>query len=141
VLEALDAAASRVRGQLGESLATVQQFATPLAETTTPSLEALKTFSLGNKAIYSRGMTAAIPFFKRAIGLDPNFAAPYANLAAVYANLGEASRAVEYARKAYERRDKVSERERIAIESQYYQVVTGELEKTVGASFSVRRLS
>src|SRR5262249_62354891 len=100
---------------------TVQKFSTPLSEITTPSLEALKTFSLGDKAVYSRGDTAAIPFFTRAIELDPNFAAPYANLAITYANLGQGNRAAEYVRKAYYGRDKVSERERIFIESRYYQ--------------------
>jgi tetratricopeptide (TPR) repeat protein len=129
VLKALDAAAVSLRSKLGESLSTVQEYATPLADTTTPSLEALKAFSLGLKTAFAKGNTAALPFFKRAAELDPNFAYAYRDLAVGYANLNEPGLAAEYARKAYELREKVSERERFSIESFYYQTVTGELEK------------
>src|SRR5215831_18518196 len=74
VLKALDASAIGFRSKLGESLSTVQEYATPLDEATTPSLEALKAYSLGNKAGAAKGDTAALPFYKRAIELDPNFA-------------------------------------------------------------------
>src|SRR5262249_3163495 len=130
-LAALDTAATRVRRQLGESLATIQKFATPLSEMTTPSLEALKTLSLGHKAANSSVNTAGIQFYKRATEADPDFAAPYVDLAVVYGNLGQGIRAAEYDRQAYERRHKVSERERVLIESRYYQDFTGELEKAV----------
>ncbi len=129
VLKALDAAAIRLRGKLGESLSTVEKYATPLAEATTPSLEALKAFSLGQKTLYTKEMTAALPFYKRAVELDPNFAMAYARMGSLYVNLTEYERGAENARKAYELRDKVSERERFYIEGRYYQIVTGELEK------------
>jgi len=74
VLNARDAAAVRLRRKLGESLSTVQEYATPLAEATTPSLEALKAYSLGQKAQFAEGSIAPLPFFKRAVELDPNFA-------------------------------------------------------------------
>ena len=75
MLKALDAAAVSLRGQLGESLSSVQKYATPLEEATTPSLEALKAYSLGRRRAHaSKGDTAALPFFKRAVELDPNFA-------------------------------------------------------------------
>ena len=129
VLSVLDTEAVRLRNTLGESIGTVERYATPLSETTTSSLEALKAYSLGRKKTYASGDTAALPFFKRAVELDPGFAAANASLAIAYSNLSEGSRAAEYARKAYELRDKVSERERFAIEARYYQSVTGELEK------------
>jgi serine/threonine protein kinase/tetratricopeptide (TPR) repeat protein len=129
VLKALDAAAVGLRGKLGESLSTVQEYATPLADATTPSLEALKAYSLGQKTRYAKGETAALPFYKRAVELDPNFAEAYRRLAVGYFNLNEAGLAAEYGRKAYELREKVSERERFSIEADYYWTVTGELEK------------
>jgi tetratricopeptide (TPR) repeat protein len=129
VLKALDAASVRLRSKLGESLSTVQEYATPLADATTPSLEALKAYSLGVKTRLTKGDTAALPFFKRAVELDPNFASAYLILAARYTNLNEPGLAAQYTRKAYELREKVSERERFSIEGIYYYNVTGELEK------------
>jgi len=130
VLKALDNAAISLRGKLGESLASVQKYATPLEEATTPSLEALKAYSLGVKTEYAKEATAALPFFKRAVELDPNFAMAYDDMAMWHYDLNESRRAAEYARKAYELREKVSERERFSIEGSYYLVATGELEKS-----------
>jgi tetratricopeptide (TPR) repeat protein len=129
VLKALDTAAISVRGTLGESLSSVQKYATPVEEATTPSLEALKAYSLGWKTRLAKGDPAALPFYKRAVELDPNFAMSYRAMAAIYGNLDEDERAAENARKAYELREKVSERERFSIEAFYYQTVTGELER------------
>ena len=129
VLKALDAAAVSMRSKLGESLSSVQKYAAPLEEATTPSLEALKAYSLGVKTGNAKGSAPALPFFKRAVELDPNFAMAYRWMSSVYNNLGEAGRGAEYARKAYARREKVSERERFAIEALYYFEATGELEK------------
>jgi len=129
VLKALDAAAVSLRSKLGESLSSVQKYATPVEEATTPSLEALKAYSLGEKTGSAKGLTAALPFFKRAVDLDPNFAMAYAEMSVVYWVLNEVGRGAENARKAYERREKVSERERFDIEADYYLSATGELEK------------
>ena len=129
VLKALDHAAVSLRGQLGESLRSVQKYATPIEEATTPSLEALKTYSLGQKMWFAKGETAALPFYERAVELDPNFAMAYRGMSVAYDNLGELGRATENARKAYELREKVSERERFSIEAKYYETATGELEK------------
>ena len=129
VLKALEAAAVSLRSKLGESLSTVQKYATPVEEATTPSLEALKAYSLGQKTAYAKGGTAALSFFKRAVDLDPNFAMAYAGMSVNYRTLNEVGRAAENARKAYELREKVSERERVSIEGNYYFVATGELEK------------
>ncbi len=129
VLKALDAAAISLRSKLGESLSSVQKYATPLEEATTPSLEALKAYSLGRKMDLTKGATAALPFYERAVELDPNFAMPYAGMASAYTNLNEVGRSAENARKAYELREKVSERERFSIEAHYYLDATGELEK------------
>ena len=129
VLKALDAAAVSLRGKLGESLSSVQRYDTPLSEMTTPSLEALKAYSLAGKTYSAKGHTAALPFFKRAVELDPNFAIAYSAMSALYRDLNEVGLAAENARKAYERREKVSERERFFIEGRYYLIATGELEK------------
>jgi eukaryotic-like serine/threonine-protein kinase len=129
VLKALDAAAISLRGKLGESLSSVEKYATPLAQATTPSLEALRAYSLAQKTRSAKGETASLPFFKRAVELDPNFAMAYRTMAVVYGNLGESARAAENARKAYPLRESVSERERFSIEASYYTYATGELEK------------
>jgi serine/threonine protein kinase len=129
VLKALDNAALSLRSKLGESLSSVQKYATPVEEATTPSLEALKAYSLGLKTRSVKGNTAALPFFKRAVELDPNFAMPYVVMSMAYGGLTEVGRAADNARKAYELREKVSERERFSIEAVYYGVATGELEK------------
>jgi tetratricopeptide (TPR) repeat protein/predicted Ser/Thr protein kinase len=129
VLNALDRAARKLRGKVGESLSTIQKYDTPLEQATTPSLEALKAFSVGQIAAREKGDAAAIPFLKRAIELDPNFAAAYAGLASSYSNLGGTGLATENFQKAYELRDRVSERERFHVSAFYYTFVTGELEK------------
>ena len=129
VLKALDAAAVSLRSKLGESLSSVQEYATPLEEATTPSLEALKAYSLGLKTSIAQGGTAGLPFLKRAVDLDPNFAMAYVMMSCFYGDLHEGERAAQNARKAHDLREKVSERERFIIEGLYYQSVTGELEK------------
>ncbi len=134
VLRALDKATVSVRSQLGESLSSVEKFATPLDQVTTTSLEALKAFGLGIKTQHAKGDTAALPFYKRAVELDPNFARAYQSMAISYGNLNQSGLAEENARKAYALRDKLSEEERLAIEAYYYLRVTGELEKAVEAS-------
>jgi eukaryotic-like serine/threonine-protein kinase len=131
VLRALGGAATKLRGKLGESLGTVEKFDMPLDQATTPSLEALKALSVGRATLQEQGSAAAIPFFNRAIELDPNFSAAYAALGISYSNLRQPGRASENLTKAYELRDKVSERERFRISATYYLLVTGELEKAV----------
>jgi eukaryotic-like serine/threonine-protein kinase len=129
VLQALGKAASELRGKLGESLASIQKFDAPLPQATTTSLEALKALSLGIKAIDEKGSAAGIPFLKRAIELDPNFAQAYSLSAVMYGNIGETSLASEYAHRAYELRDRVTERERLAISTLESSYVTGDLVK------------
>jgi serine/threonine protein kinase/tetratricopeptide (TPR) repeat protein len=132
VLRALDKAAASLRTKLGESLASVQKFDVPV-EATTPSLEALKAYSMGITTGRTKGDAEAIPFMKRAIELDPNFAMAYVGLAVECSNLGRASQAAENARKAYDLRDRVSERERYRISAFYFQYVTGEVERATEA--------
>jgi len=128
VVKALGTAASALRARLGESLASVQKFNVPI-EATTSSLEALKTFSMGVTTQGQKGDAEAIPFLRRAIELDPNFAVAYAVLGVTYANLSEPSLSAESLKKAYAMRDRVSEKERLRIAAYYYAFVTGELEK------------
>ncbi len=131
VLRALDQAATALRKKLGESLSSVDKFDAPLDQATTPSLEALKALSVGRKILQEKGPEAAIPSFKRAVELDPNFAAAYSALGISYINLREPGLASENLQKAYDLRDKVSEREKFRISANYYLLVTGELEKAI----------
>ena len=130
VLKALGKAASSLRGKLGESLATIQKFDVPV-EATTASLEALKAFSMGITTFRAKGNAEAIPFYRRALEIDPNFAVAYASLGLVYGNLGQASLAEENIKKAYALRDRVSEREKYRISALYYNNVTGEMEQAI----------
>jgi len=129
VLDALGRAAANLRGKLGESLATVQKFDVPLAEATTSSLEALKAYSLGMKAVREKGEATALPFHLHAIELDPNFAMGYRAVGADYFGLQELGRASEYFTKAFELREHANEREKQYITAAYYTNVTGELDK------------
>jgi serine/threonine protein kinase/Tfp pilus assembly protein PilF len=130
VLDALGKAASAMRSKLGESLSTVRKFETPVQEASTSSLEALQAYSRARQMIGANDFAGSIPVLKRAIQLDPNFAMAYAVLATSYANIGEPGLSAEYAKKAYELRDRVSEREKFYIDSHYYQMTTGDLDKT-----------
>jgi serine/threonine protein kinase/tetratricopeptide (TPR) repeat protein len=129
VLDSLGGAASKLRTELGESLATVQKFDAPLEQATTFSLDALNAYGLALSTWDKKGDRDSLPIFKKAIELDPNFAMAYGALATINHNLGDSELARENATKAYELRDRVTEAEREAIEARYYLYVTGDLEK------------
>jgi len=129
VLDTLGEAASKLRGQLGESLATVQKFDVPLAQATTSSLEALKAYSLGEKASDEKGPAAGLPYHQKAVQLDLNFASGYEAVGSDYDALSEVGRASEYYTKAFQLRERASEREKLLITGSYYYNVTGELDK------------
>jgi eukaryotic-like serine/threonine-protein kinase len=128
VLDALGKAATEIRNKLGESLSTVRKFNTPLEQASTPSLEALKAYSSGTK-LQDTDDVSAIPFFKRAIELDPNFALPYARLGIAFTSVGEPDVGADYTRRAYELRDRASEAEKYFISATYYKERIGDLEK------------
>jgi tetratricopeptide (TPR) repeat protein/DNA-binding winged helix-turn-helix (wHTH) protein len=130
VLKALDAAAVSLRGKLGESLSSVEKYATPVEEATTPSLEALKAFSLGQAERQKLALDRAIPHLKRAIELDPNFAMAYATLGVVYLMQGR-GQASDCLKKAFELKERASEREKLYISAHYYGDVTGQIDKTI----------
>ena len=129
VLEALSDAASKLRNDLGESLSSVQKYDVPLVEATTTSLEALKAFSMGQRTSREKGTTAAIPFLRHAVELDPNFAMAYTSLATSYYNLNQIDLGISAIKKAFELRDRVTERERSHITTLYYDIATGEADK------------
>ena len=129
VLNALGQAATKLRKRLGESLASVQKYDALPEDTTTSSLEALQAYALGNKATdIDNDYLAAIPFFQRAVTLDPNFAMAYMMLAGSYQPQGELTLAAENARKAYDLRERTSDHEKLNIAAFYEIVVTGNLE-------------
>jgi tetratricopeptide (TPR) repeat protein len=129
VMSALGQIAIKFRTKVGESLATVKKYDTPLEEATTPSLEALKDFSTAMKILHRRGWAAALPLMKRVTGTYPNFAMAHAYLGRIYGDIGETELAAKSAAAAYRLRDRVSDRERFVIETNYYSHVTGNYEK------------
>jgi eukaryotic-like serine/threonine-protein kinase len=131
VLAELGAATSRLRKALGESLQSLDRFDTPIQEATTPSLPALRAYSLGVRARVRQGDSAAIPFFRQALELDPKFALAHARLSVVYENLGDRPLARDAAQRAYELREKVSEYERLYITTRFHDVVAGNLDKRI----------
>ncbi|HEY6304114.1 MAG TPA: protein kinase [Terriglobales bacterium] len=128
VLPAVGKAASSLRGKLGESLASIQKFDTPVTEATTSSLEALKAFAAADEMRNGGNEAESIPLFQHAVELDPNFAMAHARLAAIYNNLGEEDRSVEEAKEAFDLRERVSERERFYITDHFY-TANGDIEK------------
>ena len=133
VLGAVGKAASSLRGKLGESLASVQKFDAPVEEATTSSLEALKAFSLGEAERNKGSEYTAIPLYRHAIELDPNFALAYARVGQAYANTFQSGPAIENTKQAFERRDRTSELEKLYISTHYFDIVTGEVHKATEA--------
>jgi serine/threonine protein kinase/tetratricopeptide (TPR) repeat protein len=131
VLKSLDKAASSLRQKMGESLASVQQFATPLEQATTSSLEALQAYTLGQGEHLKMKDEVAIPHLKKAIEVDPNFAMAYATLGVAHYNLGRSAEGALALRKAYELRERASEREKFYIEAHYYDEVAVDAEKAI----------
>jgi serine/threonine protein kinase/tetratricopeptide (TPR) repeat protein len=132
VLDALTRIAAQIRARLGESLATIREHSTPLEQAPTPSLEALKAYSVARNALFARGFAAAIPHLQRAIAIDPQFAMAHADLGFFYWNMGHTDVGAEHVRKAYELRDRVSDRESLFILFLYDRQVTGNLQKELG---------
>ncbi|HEY5837710.1 MAG TPA: protein kinase, partial [Pyrinomonadaceae bacterium] len=129
VLAALGTAATNLRKQLGESLASIQKYDKPIHQATTSSLEALKYYSTGIEQQLKGRYLDAIPSFKKATEIDQNFARAYAAMSSMYYNTRQYELAAEASRKAYELRDRVGENERLYITQAYYDNVTGELDK------------
>ncbi|MBV9341165.1 MAG: tetratricopeptide repeat protein, partial [Acidobacteria bacterium] len=128
VLKAVDSTASQMRQKLGESLASIQKFDKPLEQATTSSLEALRSYSIGDQKHAAGDDLNAAPFYKRAVELDPNFAMAYARLAVVYSNFGQMNVSKPYLDKAFELKDRASEPERLYITAHHY-ADNGQLEK------------
>jgi eukaryotic-like serine/threonine-protein kinase len=124
VLHALGTVTSVVREKLGET--PLAQFDVPIEQATTPSLEALQAYSLGRAQRAKGRELESIPLFKRALEIDPDFAAAHTQLSTVYGSLGESAPSEEHARAAYARKDRVSERERFLITYQFHDRVTGD---------------
>jgi DNA-binding winged helix-turn-helix (wHTH) protein/tetratricopeptide (TPR) repeat protein len=126
VLNALGQISSRFRERLGESLTTIQEHNTPLAEATTPSLEALEAFSMGWKLHMTTG--TGMPFLQRAVEIDPNFALAYSTLGRGYADVEEGDLSVVSATRAWQLREHASDREKFVIDANYAILATGNLE-------------
>jgi DNA-binding winged helix-turn-helix (wHTH) protein/tetratricopeptide (TPR) repeat protein len=131
VLPELGKAGRRLRNRLGESLASIQKFDVPIQQATTPSLEALKAYSLGIDQRARAAEKNSIPFFEHAIELDPDFAMAHAQLGGAFRNLGESERASEYYRRAYSIPRQLSEREKLYLSVRYYETVEGDIEKAI----------
>jgi len=129
VLGRLGEAAGRLRAKLGESLGTLEKFAAPVEQATTPSLDAFKAYDLGRQRHFSGQYFEAIPFYRRAVELDPDFAIAYAALGITYGTAQEYDLAAQSSRRAFELRERVSERERFYIAARYYVDVLGDADK------------
>ncbi|HME00430.1 MAG TPA: protein kinase [Terriglobia bacterium] len=129
LLNTLGQEAAKLRQELGESLASVRKFDTPLEQATTSSLEALKAYSVALRVRNEQGIAASLPFIQRAIELDPGFASAYGELGSIYYDLWQPAHAVEYITKAYSLRERTSEREKLQMTMLYYRFATGELGK------------
>jgi eukaryotic-like serine/threonine-protein kinase len=131
VLAALGAAASNLRQKLGESLSSIQKYDVSIEQATTPSLEALKAFAMGNEERAKGKAQESLSYYQRAVQLDPNFAMAYARIGVHYVNQEQLEKSKEYVQKAYDLRDRVSERERLYIEEKYYSYITGEIDQSI----------
>ena len=131
VLSALGTAASNLRQKLGESLSSIQKYDVGIEQATTPSLEALKAFAMGNEERAKGRARESLAFYQRAVELDPNFAMAYARIAVHYVNEEQLETSKEYVQKAYDLRDRVSERERLYIEEKYYSYITGDIDQAI----------
>ena len=129
VLNSLSQIATKFRSRVGELITTIKQHDTPLADATTPSLEALKAFRAAEKLHFTTGSTAALPFYQRAIQIDPKFAMAYARLGGVFAELGESDLADEYIRKGYQLQDRANDQEKFFLTLAYDFRATGNLER------------
>jgi DNA-binding winged helix-turn-helix (wHTH) protein/tetratricopeptide (TPR) repeat protein len=129
VLSKLGQVIPPLRRKLGESVGSIQKFDTPIEQTTTKSLAALKAYTSGDQKRAQGSEAESVPFYKMAIELDPDFAIAYARLGAVYNNLNQPDLSDEYMQKAFERRERVSEREKFYIQAHYYEDTTKELDK------------
>ncbi len=129
VLRVLGSLSSSMRTKLGESLPSIRAFDVPIEQATTPSLPALKAYTLGVAERRRGRELESVSFFNQALVQDPEFAAAYTMLSTVYGSLGEWQKSEEYARLAYARQKRVSERERLFIEYQYHDRVTGDQDK------------
>jgi eukaryotic-like serine/threonine-protein kinase len=130
VLNSLSQIVRNFRSRVGESPASLSHNDTPLAEATTPSLEALKAYTTGLKVHFSTGARTALPLFRRAVEIDPEFAMAYSYLGRMYANLNESDLAAESIRRSWQLRDRVSDREKFQIDTRYEALLTGNLEET-----------
>jgi tetratricopeptide (TPR) repeat protein len=133
VLDVLGKAADTVRAKLGESLSSVRKYDVPLEQATTPSLDALRAYTLARKTQTEKGDAASISFYKRAIDFDTNFALAYSGLASAYNNLGQVYFAGENAQKAFDLREHVSEREKLRIAAFYHSYATGDSSRAIQA--------
>jgi DNA-binding winged helix-turn-helix (wHTH) protein/tetratricopeptide (TPR) repeat protein len=140
VLGALDEAASRVRKQLGESATSLERFQTPIAQATTPSLEALRDYSQARERFEHGDWKASQQLLEHAVALDPGFAAAYSGLGAAYSNRGDFAQASEYFKKGYELRDRATERERLQIEISYHTGYDHDLEEAIRSLIMMTRL-
>ena len=131
LVRALGSAATKMRRRLGESLPSIEKYDRPVEEVTTKSIEALEQFGLGDATRARVAEAQAVPFYKRAIEIDPEFAVAHARLAVAYVNAGQRGVAIGYSKRAFALRDRLSERERLYVTYQYYAVVTGQADKAI----------
>ena len=116
LLASLDAVNHDLREQLGEKVKMIEGSNQPLAKVTTPSLEALRAYSLAQKAYSASRFNDAIGLYQQSIKLDPDFALAYAGLAAISFASNDTLSAKNYLREAVKRRNRMTQRDALKLD-------------------------
>lgn len=131
VLPALERVATRIRERLGESRESLRLHGVPLVQATTKSLDALKALTLGDVHRDAGRHEEALPYYRQATDLDPEFALGWARRGVTARNIGVRAEAIPAIRRAFALVDRVSQPERFFIEALYYRLVEGNPQKAI----------
>jgi DNA-binding winged helix-turn-helix (wHTH) protein/tetratricopeptide (TPR) repeat protein len=130
VIAALGRAGTQLRRRLGESLSSLEKYNVPLDLATTSSLEALQAYRTGQMRKRSGAIRESIPFFERAVELDPQFCSAYVMLASSYHGVGDEEASRKNFARAFQLKDKrLTQEENFLATATYDWNVTGNLEK------------
>ena len=125
ILDAVGAVSKRLRERIGESLRTLEA-SPPLAEVTTPSLDALRKYSQALRAEDDGRDEQGVRLLEEAVAMDTGFAMAWRKLGTMLTNLRiDRPRQVASLTRAYALRDRLTERERRLTEASFYSLVRG----------------
>jgi DNA-binding winged helix-turn-helix (wHTH) protein/tetratricopeptide (TPR) repeat protein len=135
VIAAVGKAGSQLRRRLGERLGSLEKYDAPLDLATTGSLEALHAYRAGQVLYRSGKRREAIPFFERAVELDPQFCSAYAGLGGAYHSIGDEEASRKSFARAFELKDaRLTLEENFETTARYEDAITGNLEKEIAVA-------